>query len=88
MVIEFKRACLTVNVILSSGCGADSTSPHRNLFPLARHEAPLLGHSYARVLRSHRVRLRIVPLVLVSSQVLLILLETVCCMPYSLPRLV
>ena len=88
-MLQFKRACLTVYVILSGGCGAASaSSPQRNLFPLARDEAPLLGQSHARVLRSHRVRLSGVPLMLVSSQVLLILLETVCRMPNSLSRLV
>ena len=70
------------------------TPTQGNFLALAGDKAPLLGQRHASVLRSHRggrllCRCRcVVTMMFISCQMLLILLETVRCVPDRLTRLV
>ena len=83
---QIKSACLTVNMTLAS----DTC----NFLALACHQTSLLVDGHARVMllsyRVHLLLLRwwIVTMMFISCKMLLILLETVCSMPYRLPRLI
>lgn len=69
------------------------TPTQGNLLALTGDKTSLLGQRHACVLLSHRVRLMccrrcVVTMMFISCQMLLILLETVRCVPDRLTRLV
>ena len=97
MILPTATICLYPSSVLSEyawlAVHVALTRTQGNFLALAGDKTSLLGQRHACVLLGHRVRLLcyhrcMVTMMFISCHMLLILLETVCCVPDRLTRLV